>query len=80
VARPLVTSIFTEPKLQQLLTATKMVSKWKEQVCKCDLYLGVGAQPSNSIMLHGDSDSCGNDDNDGGGVQNVSGGEDGDGR
>ena len=31
-----------------------------------------------SIMLHGNSDNCGNYDNDGGGVQNVSGNEDGD--
>jgi len=34
--------------------------------------------PQRSIMLGGNSDNCGNYDNDGGGVQNVSGDEDGD--
>ena len=38
----------------------------------------LGVLWSISIMLHGDSDSCGNDVNDGGGVQNVSDGIDGD--
>ena len=38
----------------------------------------LGVLWSISIVLHGNSDSCGNDDNDGGGVQNVSGGKDGD--
>ena len=38
----------------------------------------LGVLWSISIMLHGDSDSCGDDDNDGGGVQNVSGGKDSD--
>ena len=34
--------------------------------------------PQRSIMLGGNSDNCGNYDNDGCGVQNVSGDEDGD--
>ena len=38
----------------------------------------LGVLWSISIMLHGNSDSCDDDDNDGGGVQNVSDGKDGD--
>ena len=38
----------------------------------------LGVLWSISIMLHGDSDSCGDDDSDGSGVQNVSRGKDGD--